>query len=319
MDARGYLEVETPMMQPIAGGAAARPFVTQHNALNLPLFLRIAPELYLKRLLVGGMPRIYEINRNFRNEGIDRQHNPEFTTMEVYEAFGDCWTMMDLTQDLLYELALTVAQEHAAREGREMAPTQKLHLPFGEWEIDGSRPFGRVAYGELFERVLGFPMTKEAKVREKARALHIENAGTLDHWLLVNAVYESQCEPSLDPSRPTFVTDYPSAVSPLTRPQSQRPELSERWELLVGGMELGTAYTELNDPEIQRRRFTDQLEGADEEEQTFRSLDEDFINALEVGMPPAGGLGLGIDRIVMLLTNSTTIREVILFPLLKPG
>lgn len=313
MDGRGFLEVETPMMQPVAGGAAARPFMTHHNALDLPLYLRVAPELYLKRLLVGGMSHVYEINRNFRNEGVDRSHNPEFTTMEVYEAFGDCMTMLELTESLLHELATTIEPvdpEEAGAGGERRR--------FGEIEIDFARPFDRIAYGELFERHLGFPMEDEAKVRAAAVELGREHAATMDHWLLVNEIYEARAEPKIDPTRPTFVTDYPSAISPLTRPLADRPELCGRWELLVGGMELGTAYTELNDPDVQLEKFTQQLAGADDEEQTFRTLDDDFVNALRVGMPPAGGLGLGLDRIVMLLTGATTIRDVIMFPLLRP-
>jgi lysyl-tRNA synthetase class 2 len=306
MEQWGYIEVETPMMQPVAGGAAARPFVTHHNALDLDLYMRVAPELYLKRLLVGGMVRVYEVSRNFRNEGVDRSHNPEFTTLEAYEAFGDCWSMLDLTESLLRDLALSVSDREDAR------------LPFGEIEIDYGRAFERVGYGELFEKTLGFPMTDFDRVRAKARELDIHNADTLDDWLLVNEVYERLCESRIDPTRPTFVTDYPSAISPLTRPQADDPSLCDRWELLVGGMELGTAYTELNDPDIQLAKFTEQLKGADEEDQTFRTLDKDFLDALRVGMPPAGGLGLGVDRIVMLLANATTIRDAILFPLLRP-
>ncbi len=306
MEQWGYAEVETPMMQPVAGGAAARPFITHHNALDLELYMRVAPELYLKRLLVGGMMRVYEVNRNFRNEGVDRSHNPEFTTLEAYEAFGDCWSMLDLTEALLRDLALYVSDREDAR------------LPFGEYEIDYGRAFERVVYGELFETTLGFPMTDFDRVRAKARELQVNNADTLDDWLLVNELYERLCETQIDPSRPTFVTDYPSVISPLTRPQTDDPRLCERWELLVGGMELGTAYTELNDPDIQLAKFTEQLEGADEEDQTFRRLDNDFLDALRVGMPPAGGLGLGVDRIVMLLANATTIRDAILFPLLRP-
>jgi lysyl-tRNA synthetase class 2 len=301
-----FLEVETPMMQPVAGGAAARPFVTHHNALGIDLYLRVAPELYLKRLLVGGMTRVYEINRSFRNEGIDRSHNPEFTTLEAYEAFGDCWTMLDLTESLLRELALFVSEADQPR------------LPYGDLEIDYSTPFRRVAYGELFEETLGFPMTETDRVRVKAAEIGIETADRLDAWLLVNTVYEHCCEPTLDPARPTFVTGYPAAVSPLTRPQRDNPDLCERWELLIGGMEMGTAYSELNDPDVQLAKFTEQLQGADEEVQTFRTLDDDFLHALRVGMPPAGGLGLGVDRMVMLMANAASIRDVILFPLLRP-
>jgi lysyl-tRNA synthetase class 2 len=326
MDERDYLEVETPMMQPIAGGAAARPFMTHHNALGINIYLRVATELYLKRLLVGGLPRVYEINRNFRNEGVDRSHNPEFTSMEVYQAFGDCWTMLELTESLLHDLAVFAA-EAGPEEGTEAPRHEGTEgdgdgagpvLPFGELDIDWSRPFARIAYGELFQRTLGFPMTDAEKLIARAEEIGIENARRLDHWLLVNRVYEQLCEPKIDAARPTFVTDYPSVISPLTRPQKDDPDLCDRWELLIAGMEMGTAYSELNDPDVQLAKFTEQLAGADEEEQTFRSLDQDFIHALRVGMPPAGGLGLGIDRIIMLLTNSPTIRDVILFPLMKP-
>ncbi|MCI0435679.1 MAG: lysine--tRNA ligase, partial [Gemmatimonadetes bacterium] len=313
MDARGYLEVETPMMQPVAGGAAARPFVTHHNALDMSLYLRIAPELYLKRLLVGGLPRVYEINRNFRNEGIDRQHNPEFTMMEVYEAFGDCGTMMELTESLVHELAVEAGGSEPRR-----ADARGPILAFGELLIDYSRPFPNVRYGELFQRELGFPMTDEARVLEQAKAMHVENPAKLDHWLLVNELFERRCEQRIDPARPTFVTDFPSAISPLTRPRADCPECCFRWELFIAGMEIANAYTELNDPDVQRQRFEHQLRGAGEEAATFRALDEDFLHSLRVGMPPAGGLGLGIDRLVMLLTNSASIRDVILFPLLKP-
>ena len=309
MERRDFLEVETPMMQPIAGGAAARPFSTHHNALDIPLYLRIAPELYLKRLLVGGMPRVYEINRNFRNEGIDRQHNPEFTMMEVYEAFGDCWTMLELTESLLRELAETVAEQTAG---------DAAGLPFGDLAVNFAAPFRRVAYGDLFEQGAGFPMTDEAQVRAAATARGIENAATQDHWLLVDALFEALGEPAIEPTVPTFVTDFPSAISPLTRPQPDAPHLSYRWELFIAGMELANSYTELNDPDVQLARFTEQITGADEEASTFRTLDEDFIHALRVGMPPAGGLGLGIDRVIMLMTNATSIRDVILFPLMKP-
>ena len=318
MDGRGYLEVETPMMQPIAGGAAARPFTTHHNALGMELYLRIAPELYLKRLLVGGMPRVYEINRNFRNEGVDRSHNPEFTMMEVYEAFGDYDTMRELTESLVHELAQTCAEavpERAAVDGSD--PEAPLILPFGEINIDYTRPFQVVSYGELFERAMGFDMFNREKTRAKATEEHLENAEKLDHWLLVSELFDRYGEAEIDPSKPTFVKDFPAAISPLTRPHEENPELSYRWELFVAGMELGNSYTELNDPEVQLQKFTEQLAGADEEVQTFRALDEDFIHALRVGMPPAGGLGVGIDRIIMLMTNATTIRDVILFPLMK--
>jgi len=314
MDDRSYLEVETPMMQPIAGGAAARPFVTHHNTLDISLFMRIAPELYLKRLLVGGMPRVYEINRNFRNEGIDRSHNPEFTMMEVYEAYGDCWTMLELTQSLIHALAQEAAK-HPIDEG---ATSVIDAMPFGDLTIDYALPFERIAYGDLFEQAWGFAMTDQGAVRDAARGARLDHAETLDQWLLVDALFELKAEDRLDPARPTFVYDFPSAISPLTRPYPDQPHLSMRWELFIAGMECANSYTELNDPAIQRARFEEQLTGADDESTTFRTMDEDFIHALRVGMPPAGGLGIGMDRIVMLLTNRQTIRDVILFPLLKP-
>jgi lysyl-tRNA synthetase class 2 len=316
MDARGFLEVETPMMQPVAGGAAARPFVTHHNALGMSLYLRVAPELYLKRLLVGGLPRVYEINRNFRNEGVDRRHNPEFTMMEVYEAFGDCESMLELTESLVHELAQEAAREAesgAAGAARGPGPV----LPFGDATIDYRRPFERIPYGALFRRGAGIAMEDEAAVRAKARSLGIEDAAKRDHWLLVDEIFGRMAEGKIPADRPTFVTDFPAAISPLTRPQEEHPELSWRWELFIAGMEVANAYTELNDPQVQRAKFTEQLAGADEEAATFRTLDEDFIHALRVGMPPAGGLGVGIDRIVMLMTNAPSIRDVILFPLLK--
>ncbi len=304
MDARGYLEVETPMMQPIAGGAAARPFMTHHNALDIDLFLRIAPELYLKRLLVGGLPRVYEINRNFRNEGIDRSHNPEFTMMEVYEAFGDCWTMLELTESLIRELATL-----------DGAPPTR---PFGSIEVDYGKPFERTSYGELFERELGFSMHDRDNTLHRARQSGIEHPEKMDHWLLVSELFDRYAEHGIDPARPTFVTDFPSAISPLTRPQPDRPELSFRWELFIAGMEVANSYTELNDPDIQLQRFSEQLSGLNDEAAAFRTMDDDFIHALRVGMPPAGGLGIGIDRIVMLLTNRESIRDVICFPLMRP-
>jgi len=325
MSARGFLEVETPMMQPIAGGAAARPFVTHHNALGIPLFLRVAPELYLKRLLVGGMPRVFEINRNFRNEGVDRSHNPEFTMMEAYQAFGDCWTMLELTESLIHELAVEVAARVMAQSSAEAATTAVAStrgggptLPFGDLVIDYSKPFTRVRYGDLFERCFGFPMEDAAKVRAEAQQRHVADAAKKDHWLLVDLLFEQHAEKLIDRAKPTFITDYPSAISPLTRPNRASPHLADRWDLFIAGMEIGPAYTELNDPDIQLAKFTEQLAGADDEAQTFRSLDEDFLESLRVGMPPAGGMGLGIDRVVMLLSNQASIRDVILFPLMRP-
>ena len=301
MDERHFLEVETPMLQPIAGGAAARPFVTHHNALDIDLYLRIAPELYLKRLLVGGLARVYEINRNYRNEGIDRQHNPEFTLMEAYEAFGDYHSMMDLTESLVRHLAQMIE------------PSGMV-----EWDghqIDYQQPFRRVTYAELFQSACGFELNDWEQIRAKAQELNLE-VEAIDRWLVANKLFEQVAERGL--IQPTFVMDYPSTISPLTRPKKEDPDYCDRWDLFIGEMECGTAYSELNDPDVQEQNFRQQLAGADQDEQTFRTTDEDFLYALRVGMPPAGGLGLGIDRLVMLLTGSRTIRDVILFPLLRP-
>ncbi|MGP1273330.1 MAG: lysine--tRNA ligase [Phycisphaerales bacterium] len=317
MTERGFVEVETPMLQPMAGGAAARPFVTTMNALDMTLYMRIAPELYLKRLLVGGMRRVFEINRNFRNEGVDKQHNPEFTAIEAYEAYGDYHTVMELSEAIIRGAAGVVAQATGA-EG--------LALPFGELTIDYAQPFRRVTYAELFESALGFPMTDTARAREEAPKHRIkttaEDGTPLDDVWIVNELFEEVAEKTLDPSVPTWVMDYPSALSPLTRPKHDDDSsfaggIAERADLFIAGMEIGPHYTELNDPDIQLEKFRQQLAGIDDEESTFRNLDEDFIEALKVGMPPAGGMGLGVDRLVMLLTNSPTIRDVILFPLLR--
>jgi lysyl-tRNA synthetase class 2 len=317
MHSRGYLEVETPMLQTLAGGAAARPFVTHMNALDIDLFMRIAPELYLKRLLVGGMPKVFEINRNFRNEGLDKSHNPEFTVVELYEAFGDYHTMMELTESLIRDAATMV---HADHTGHGDAV-----LPFAELLINYTRPFERITYAQLFEKALGFSVRDTDRARAEAvsrKLLSPAAAAKMDSVLVVNELFEEVAEHALDPARPTFVMDYPSALSPLTRPMRDHPELAERWDLFIAGMEIGPAYTELNDPEIQEAKFKEQLTGLDDEksqeENTFRTLDEDFLRALRVGMPPAGGMGLGIDRLVMLLTNQRTIRDVILFPMMRP-
>ncbi len=298
---RGFLEVETPMMQPIAGGAAARPFVTHMNALDIELYLRIAPELYLKRLLVGGLPKVFEINRNFRNEGVDRSHNPEFTMLELYEAFGDLYSVMDHTEQLIQHLAQTLFGS--------------LQLPFGELTIDYG-DFRRAKYLDLFEEHNGFAASDRQKVLAKARELNLEDAEKKDPDLLLNEVWEETVERHL--VQPTFVIDYPASLCPLTRRKPDEPDIAERFELFIANMELANAYTELNDPAVQRANFEQQLAGEDEEEDTFRAMDSDFLEALKVGMPPAGGLGIGIDRLVMLLTDSPSIRDVILFPLMRP-
>ncbi len=319
MEARGYLEVETPMLQTLAGGAAARPFVTHMNALDISLFMRIAPELYLKRLMVGGMPRVFEVNRNFRNEGLDKQHNPEFTMLEAYHAFGDVLTVMELTESLVRDAAEYVHERSGGAKGTPAV------LPFGDLQIDYSRPFERVTFGALFEKAWGFPMTDHAKARAIFKERHGAQSAAIDAMdptLIINELFEEKAEGLLDPSRPTFITDYPSAISPLTRPKRDDPSLADRADLFIAGMELAPHYTELNDPDVQEAKFREQLRGIDDaktaEENTFRTMDDDFLRALKVGMPPAGGMGLGIDRLVMLLTNQRTIRDVVLFPLMRP-
>ncbi len=340
LEGRGFVEVETPMLQAQAGGAAARPFVTHMNALDMDLYLRIAPELYLKRLLVGGMPRVFEINRNFRNEGVSPRHNPEFTMMELYEAYGDYMSMAEVTESLIRRLA-GVAGVAGGREGgeggssgrvgsesrptqsggSESRPTQSTKIAFGDVEIDYGRAFEFAPYEALFERGVGCSMFDEAAVRAAAPRHGVKPVNdkgvAKDHWLLVGELFELRGEALIEKHRPTFVIDYPAALCPLTKSKRERPEIAERFELYIGGMEVANAYTELNDPDVQAAKFREQLAGIEDEESTFRNFDEDFIRALKVGMPPAGGLGIGIDRVCMLMTGQGSIRDVILFPLLR--
>ena len=297
LDERGFMEVETPMMQTIPGGAVARPFVTHHNALGIDLYLRIAPELYLKRLLVGGLGRVYEINRNFRNEGISTRHNPEFTMVEVYQAYADYRVMMQLTE----ELVLSLAEELGL--GNELA--------YGEMTIDVTPPWRQVAYGELLHGV-GLSIDEPEQIVARARELGIDTDGR-DAEAVTDDVFEKLIQPSL--VNPTFVTEYPSALCPLSKTKPDDPSIAERFELFVAGMECANAYSELNDPIDQDRRFRAQVEKAVE---GAVEVDTEYVQALEHGMPPAGGLGIGIDRLVMLLTNNPSIRDVVLFPLLRP-
>jgi lysyl-tRNA synthetase class 2 len=297
LDDRGYLEVETPMMQPIAGGASARPFITHHNTLDMQLFLRIAPELYLKRLLVGGMEKVYEINRNFRNEGISTQHNPEFTMMEVYHAYANLDDMMELTESLINTLA------------KEVIGTEQIE--FDGVTLDLSMPWKREKYGDLLQEHAGIGINDFDEAKELCEKNKIKVEGRTGPQM-VNDVFEKYCEPKL--TGPVFVTHYPTAICPLTKECPDNPELCERFELFLTSMEMANAYTELNDPLVQRDRFEAQIEAKDE---GAGELDEDFLTAQEHGMPPAGGLGIGIDRLVMVLTGNPSIREVILFPLLR--
>ena len=295
----GFLEVETPMMQAIAGGAAAKPFVTHHNSLDMDLFLRISPELFLKRLLVGGLERVFEINRNFRNEGLSRRHNPEFTMIEIYQAYADYHTMMDLTEELV-----SLCVEKHCGGGK---------VQFGGLEIDFARPWRRATYGDLLKEYAGCDIDDLEAVRARARKLNVDES-EMDDAVVVNEVFEATVEENL--IAPTFVIDYPAALCPLARRKADNPNLAARFELFVGRMELANAYTELNDPAEQHKNFLTQLRG---EEESLTNMDNDYITALKYGMPPAGGLGIGIDRLIMVLTGAATIRDVVLFPLLRPA
>ena len=297
---RGFVEVETPVLQSIAGGAAARPFTTHHNALDIDLFMRIAPELYLKRLLVGGMERVFELGRVFRNEGISRKHNPEFTMLEAYQAYSDYQGMVDLTQKLFV----------AAIEALD----GQFQRPWGDAIVDFTPPWPQKRYADLFLEYSGVRIDDVEAVRAKAASSGIETAGK-GHDVLVGELFEECVEPKLD--GPVFVIDYPAAICPLTKRKPGDPNIAERFELFVHGMELANAYTELNDPVLQDRLFRAQLEGQRAED-SMATLDEDFLEALRHAMPPAGGLGVGIDRLCMLLMNASTIRDVVLFPLLRP-
>jgi lysyl-tRNA synthetase class 2 len=332
---RRFVEVETPVLHAVAGGAAARPFITHHNALDINLYLRIALELHLKRLMVGGIERVYEIGRVFRNEGIDATHNPEFTMIEIYQAYGNYESMMDLTEAIVCGAARAVL----ASGGREAAggnadssmsslseSSGRLILPWGDKTIDFTPPWPRRTYGELFAEHAGCAMEDEtavpAKARELAAAGRIKrdviaaiDAGKLHHDLVISEVFEACVEDAL--VGPIFVTDYPASLCPLTKRKRSNPTIAERFELFVHGMELANAYTELNDPLLQEDLFRTQLAGQAEED-SMAKMDHEFIRALKCGMPPAGGLGIGIDRLVMLLTNSRSIRDVIFFPLLRP-
>jgi lysyl-tRNA synthetase class 2 len=308
---RGFLEVETPMMQVIAGGALARPFVTHHNALDMKLYMRIAPELYLKRLTVGGMERVFEINRNFRNEGISTQHNPEFTMLEFYWTYADYNDLMTLTEQMLSQ----VAQQAVGSD----------QLTFGEHAISLAAPFRRLSLREgaragLSRRLGSEVGAADLRSRDAAAALAarvgVEVEPSMGAGKIAAEIFEALCEDDL--VQPTFVYDFPTEVSPLSKQKPDDPDTVERFELYIGGFEVANAFSELNDPGEQRRRFEAQLAsraGGDEE---AHAMDEDYIRALEYGLPPAGGEGIGIDRLVMLLTNSASIRDVILFPLMRP-
>lgn len=303
-NSKGYLEVETPVLQPIPGGATARPFITHHNALDIPLYLRIANELYLKRLIVGGFDGVYEFSRNFRNEGMDRTHNPEFTCMEVYVAYKDYNWMMNSIEELLEKIAISV---HGSTK-----------VPIGDHVIDFKRPFKRITMIEAIKEHTGIDITgmNEEQLRATAQKLNVEINDTMGVGKLIDEIFGTCCESKY--IQPTFITDYPIEMSPLCKRHRNNSELTERFELMVNGKELANAYSELNDPIDQRYRFQEQLRLNAKGDDEAMYIDQDFLRAMEYGMPPTSGLGIGIDRLVMIMTNQPSIQDVLFFPQMRP-
>jgi len=302
---QGYLEVETPVLQPIPGGAAARPFMTHHNSLDIPLYMRIANELYLKRLIVGGFEGVYEFSKNFRNEGMDRTHNPEFTAMEIYVAYKDYNWMMKFTENLL---------EHCA-----VAVNGTSEATFGEHQVNFKAPYARVTMTDSIKHFTGFDISgkSESELFDAARGMGIDVDATMGKGKLIDEIFGAKCEGNY--IQPTFITDYPKEMSPLCKSHRDNPELTERFELMVCGKEVANAYSELNDPIDQRERFEHQLKLAEKgDDEATEFIDEDFLRALEYGMPPTSGLGIGMDRLMMFLTNNSSIQEVLFFPQMRP-
>jgi lysyl-tRNA synthetase class 2 len=302
---KGYFEVETPVLQPIPGGAAARPFITHHNSLDIPLYMRIANELYLKRLIVGGFDGVYEFSKNFRNEGMDRTHNPEFTAMEIYVAYKDYNWMMEFTENLL---------EHCAN-----AVNGTTEATFGEHKVNFKAPYARVTMTDAIKQFTGFDITgkTEAEIFEAAKGMGIQVDDTMGKGKLIDEIFGEKCEGNF--IQPTFITDYPKEMSPLCKEHRDNPELTERFELMVCGKEIANAYSELNDPIDQRQRFEAQLELSERGDvEAAQFIDNDFLRALEYGMPPTSGLGIGMDRLIMFLTNNPSIQEVLFFPQMRP-
>ena len=305
LNKKGYLEVETPILQPIPGGATARPFLTHHNALNIPLYLRIANELYLKRLIVGGFDGVYEFAKDFRNEGMDRTHNPEFTIMELYVSYKDYHWMMELTENLIEKVAID--------------SNGKSKISVGNNEIDFKAPYPRISIYDAIKKFSGVDISEmdESKLRETANKLNVEIDKTMGKGKIIDSIFGDICEPNF--IQPTFIIDYPLEMSPLTKKHRSKPNLTERFELIVNGKEIANAYSELNDPIDQKNRFEEQLKlskKGDMEAGEF--IDYDFLRSLEYGMPPTSGIGIGIDRLVMLMTNNSSIQEVLFFPQMKP-
>jgi lysyl-tRNA synthetase class 2 len=301
---RGYLEVETPILQPIPGGAAARPFITHHNALDIPLYLRIANELYLKRLIVGGFDGVYEFAKDFRNEGMDRTHNPEFTVMEIYVAYKDYHWMMDFTEKML---------EHVA-----MAVNGSTDVQFGDKQISLKAPFKRIPILQAIKEHTGFDLhgKSEDEIRDICKQLHIETDASMGKGKMIDEIFGEKCEHHY--VQPTFIMDYPVEMSPLCKKHRDNPELTERFELIINGKEIANAYSELNDPIDQLERFQEQLKLSEKGDDEAMFIDYDFVRALEYGMPPTSGMGIGMDRLCMLLTNQESIQEVLFFPQMRP-
>lgn len=301
---KGYMEVETPILQAIPGGAAARPFITHHNSLDIPLYMRIANELYLKRLIVGGFDGVYEFSKNFRNEGMDRTHNPEFTAMEIYVAYKDYNWMMDFTEKLLEYCAIAV-------NGSTIAT-------FGEHTVDFKAPYQRVTMTDAIKQFTGFDISgkTEDELYEAAKSMGIDVNDTMGKGKLIDEIFGAKCEGNF--IQPTFITDYPKEMSPLCKAHRDNPELTERFELMVCGKEIANAYSELNDPIDQRERFEAQLALSERGDDEAMFIDQDFLRALEYGMPPTSGLGIGMDRLIMFLTNNASIQEVLFFPQMRP-
>ncbi|MDA0331084.1 MAG: lysine--tRNA ligase [Bacteroidetes bacterium] len=304
LNSREYLEVETPILQPIPGGATARPFITHHNALDIPLYLRISDELFLKKLIVGGFEAVYEFSRDFRNEGMDRNHNPEFTILELYVAYKDYFWMMELTESLIEKVCLEIHN--------------KTKVEFDSKKIDFKAPYERISITDAIIKYTGYDISgkNESELRSICKDLSIDIDNSMGEGKLIDAIFGNKCEKNF--INPTFITDYPKSMSPLTKEHRSNSNLTERFELIVNGMEIANAYSELNDPIDQLKRFEDQLELSKKGDDEAMFIDMDFIKSLEYGMPPTSGIGIGIDRLVMLLTNKTSIQEILFFPQMKP-
>lgn len=304
LNSREYLEVETPILQPIPGGATARPFITHHNALDIPLYLRISDELFLKKLIVGGFEAVYEFSRDFRNEGMDRNHNPEFTILELYVAYKDYFWMMELTESLIEKVCLEIHN--------------KTKVEFDSKKIDFKAPYERISITDAIIKYTGYDISgkNESELRSICKDLSIDIDDSMGEGKLIDAIFGNKCEKNF--INPTFITDYPKSMSPLTKEHRSNSNLTERFELIVNGMEIANAYSELNDPIDQLKRFEDQLELSKKGDDEAMFIDMDFIKSLEYGMPPTSGIGIGIDRLVMLLTNKTSIQEILFFPQMKP-